>query len=283
MHRLLYFLGFLVLLVACNLEQEIELDLPEYEEKVIVEAYLEAGKPYRLLLTRSSSYFSPFPINLEETFNQLLLNDASVFITHNGNTVQLNNLPGLDPETNKIFNYVAGQIAIFDTINPYDLRIVLANGETIESRTTFLPVIPIDSVVYKFQETGLENDSARVLTYFNDQIDRDNFFRRTLYKYKNGDLEEQQDFVTDDRIIEEVIVFGTGYDFALGDTLINRIYNIDEAYYRFLSSLQLAVDANGNPFGQPSPIIPGISSNGDNAIGIFTTLNFAETVTIIQK
>lgn len=283
MRQLFPFAILLLILVACNLEQEIELDLPAYEEKIILEAYLEAGQNYRLLLTRSSSFFSPFPTNLEETFSQLLVSDAEVVITHRGEQITLDNVPTIDIETGKIFNYSANQTVPFDTIHPFELSITLADGAVINSTTKFLPVIPIDSIVYEFKERASVRDSARVLTYFNDPIDQDNFYRRTIYKYKGGELEEQQDFVSDDRIVEDVVVFGTGYNFKLGDTVLNRIYHIDEGYYRFLNSLQLAVDGNGNPFGQPSPLISSVQSSDGRAIGIFTTLNFSEKETIIER
>jgi hypothetical protein len=284
MRTITYFLLLSTLAFACNLEQEIELNLPEYEEKIIVEAYLDAGQPYQLLLTRSSSYFAPFPTNIEETFNQLLVNDAEVYITYRGKTVQLNNTPGINPLTGKLFNYAAPEVAIFDTIEPYELEIILRDGKTIESTTRFLPIVPIDSVVVQFrEEAGSEVDSARVLTYFNDRRDEDNFYRRTLYAYENGNLEILQDFSTDDRFAEGLFVFGTAYEFAAGDTVLNRVYHIDEAYYRFLTSLQLAIAANGNPFGQPSPVIPAVGGTAENAIGIFTTLNYAEELTILQE
>lgn len=284
MRHIFYFLLLSILAFACNLEQEIELDLPDYEEKIIVEAYLDAGQPYQLLLTRSSSYFAPFPTNIEETFSQLLVNDAEVYISHRGNTVQLNNTPGINPLTGKLFNYAAPETAVFDTIEPYELEIILPDGSTIESSTRFLPIVPIDSVVVQFrEEENSEVDSARVLTYFNDRPNENNYYRRTLYAYRDGSLETLQDFATDDRFAENLIVFGTAYEFAPGDTVLNRIYHVEETYYNFLTSLQLAVAANGNPFGQPSPVIPGVRGTAENAIGIFTTLNYAEEQTILEE
>lgn len=284
MRALLIFLTVSWLAFACNLEQEIELNLPEYEEKIIVEAYLDAGRPYQLLLTRSSSYFAPFPTTIEETFSQLFVNDAAVYITHRGNKVRLNNTPGINPQTGKLFNYAAPEMAVFDTIEPYNLEIILPDGRTIESSTRFLPIVPIDSVVVQFrEELNSEVDSARVLTYFNDRPGEDNYFRRTLYVYRDSGLQTLQDFTTDDRFAEDLIVFGTAFEFAPGDTVLNRIYHLEESYYRFLTSVQLALAANGNPFGQPSPVIPGVGGTADNAIGVFTTLNYAEEETILEE
>ena len=47
----------LPLSVACNLEKEIEIELPEYGGQIALECCLEPGKPYRLTLTRSTAYF----------------------------------------------------------------------------------------------------------------------------------------------------------------------------------------------------------------------------------
>ena len=280
----LYLLVLSASIFACNLEQEIELNLPEYEEKIIVEAYLEANQPYQLLLTRSSAYFAAFPTDIQETFNQILVNDAEVYITHRGNTVRLNNTPGVNPLTGKLFNYAVAETVVFDTIEPYHLEIMLADGSTIESSTRFLPTVPLDSIVVEFEDNGNSaTDSARLLTYFSDRPGEANFYRRILSVYQDGRLNTLQDFTTDDRIAENTIVFGTAYDFAPGDTVLNRIYHIDQAYYDFLSSIQLALAANGNPFGQPSPIIPGVGGTARQAIGIFTALSYAEEQTIIER
>jgi hypothetical protein len=99
-----------------------------------------------------------------------------------------------------------------------------------------------------------------------------------------GDLDSlEQDFVTDDRIVDDsLIVFGTGYDYAVGDTVINTLYHITEEYSTFLESLNAAVSANGNPFGQPSPIISNLEGSA-NAIGIFTGLTYDRRVDIVEK
>ena len=80
--------------------------------------------------------------------------------------------------------------------------------------------------------------------------------------------------------MEDVVVFGTGYDFEEGASVVNTIYHISEDYYNFLESTQGAIQANGNPFAQPSPIIGNIESEID-AFGIFTTINYDRKLTVI--
>ncbi|KGE88676.1 hypothetical protein IX84_08405 [Phaeodactylibacter xiamenensis] len=263
----------LLALSACNLEQEVEINLPDYEVRPVLEAYVEPGERYRLLLTRSAGYFAPLP-SLDNLLEELLLDSAEVSITHDGVTYQLENTLLFDPTTQKIYNYAAGSNDLVPTESdlPFELNITLPNGETIRAETRLLPQVEIDSVVIEFPETGNPADTlARALTYFTDNPNTDNFYRRMLQLNSLDSLPEQ-DFVTDDRLVEDsTIAFGTGFNYKAGDTLITTLYHISEDYATFLESVDGAAAANGNPFGQPSPVISNLEGTA-NALGIFTAL-----------
>jgi len=79
----IYFLLLVAIAFAsCNLEKEIELELPEYERQTVVECYLEPGLPYTLLLTKSDGFFSSFG-DLDENFlSNLLEEGAEIKIKH---------------------------------------------------------------------------------------------------------------------------------------------------------------------------------------------------------
>lgn len=264
-------------LAACGLEREVEIELPVYESKAVVECYLEPGRPYRLLLSRSEPYFSPFPTAASEFLNNLLIDNAEVIIRHQGNEYRLRNQLVLDGEINKIYNYSNDQRVPFDYDDDFELFITLPGGETITAITRLLPPIPIDSVRVEFNET---DTLARVLTYFTDPSREKNFYRRMLH-YNSLDSIPEQDFTLDDRFVEDVVVFGSAYDYLRGDTVFNTLFHIDRPYYDFLESLNAAIISNGNPFGQPSPIISNLEGSA-SAIGIFTGLSFVREQTIIE-
>jgi hypothetical protein len=269
---------FLLFLAACNLEKEIDLQLPEYENQFIVECYLEPGQPFTLLLSRSASYFDPFPTTTNEFLENILEDDAEVTITHNDITYTLKNQLVFNPFTRKVFNYFSEEKVPVDYESDFELYIRTKDGKIITAETRILPVIPIDSVVVQFAET---DTLARVLTYFTDVPQQKNYFRRMLHLSSLDSIPEQ-DFATDDRFVEDLVVFGTAYDYAEGDTIINTLYHIDQAYYEFLLSVAIAVNANGNPFGQPSPVISNLQGDAD-ALGIFTGLSYDRVVTIIRR
>jgi len=278
---ILILLSFLFLWTACgNLEQEIDLELPEYEPKIVVECYLEPGQPFALLLTKSQSFFDPFDFELA-TISQILEDSATVIITHNGITYELENEIATNPPFfTKFYNYSSETLVPLDYENEFDLEIVSKNNEVITATTRLLPPITIDSLVVDFDP--ITDTLARTLTYFQDDLTTEDYYRRQL---NLGTITRapQQDFTTTDDFVEDgTIVFGGGYDFEIGDTVISTITHITKEYHDFLESISGAVDVNGNPFGQPGGIISNVESD-IGALGIFTGISYDRIQVVVEK
>ncbi len=74
-----------LILVSCNLTRDVDIELPEYDRQPVVECYLEPGKPFRLLLTRSYAFFDEF--GLDSNFLQnTLYGGAVVTISYDGDS-----------------------------------------------------------------------------------------------------------------------------------------------------------------------------------------------------
>ena len=273
-------LTFTVLLFsACNLEQEIDLKLPDYEGQLVVECYLEPGKPFTLLLSESTGFFEPFSTDAGQFLNEILVSDAQVEIEHAGQTYVLQ--PGLffDVNTGKIFNYQTPALVPENHDEDFRLHIRTADGKIATAQTRILPKVAIDSVVVEWAPS---DTLALVLTYLTDDPGQTNYYRRMLHR-SSLDSTALQNFVTSDRIVESgVLVFGSGYEFSEGDTIINTIVHIDKAYYEFLESVQNAVIAGQSPFGTPGRLITNLEGDA-GAVGIFTGLSYDRVVTIIQR
>ena len=275
----LYCCVFVALLFSCgNLEQEIELELPPYESQIVVECYLIPGQPMTLLLTKSAAYFDPLPTENFEFLERILEDSAEVAIRHNGVTYEMRNELFFNATTSKLFNYVNPELVPEEFENDFFLNIKTKDGREITSQTRLLPVVPIDSVVVEFNE---EQDTlARVLTYLPEDPSTDNYYRRMLHEGSLDSIPEQDFTTNDDFVDDEQLVFGSGFDFKEGDIVINSIFHIDREYFDFLESVFFAIDANGNPFGQPAAINSNVE--GD-AIGIFTGLSVDRVVTVVEK
>ena len=278
-----FLLAVLTLTLACrDFTNEVAVDLPEYTPEYVVEAYLEPGKPFRVLLTKSDAFFSPFPTQGDQFIENLLVAEAEVIIRHNGKETNVPNQPAFDFETGKLYNYTTSFET--DTVpanytDPFELEINTEDGTRLTARTTLLRPVPIDSVVVQFNDDE-QDPTARILTYLTDDTDTDNYLRRQVHNVSLDSVPEQ-DFVTPDDIIggEGVIAFGTGFDYAEGDTVINTIFHLDRAYYDFLLSVDNAEASNGNPFGTPGVIL----GNVEGGIGIFTGLSYDRATTIVQR
>lgn len=265
------FLAFSILtLSACGgLEKEIDLNIPPYESQLVVECYLEPGQPFTLLLTKSAAYFDAFPQNDFDFIEGILAEGATVTIRHRGEVYQLANEIYFDPEREKLYNYRSNALVPNDTEQDFTLQITMPDGREITGRTRILPVVPIDSTVVEFSS---EVDTlARLLTYLSEDPAKDNYYRRQLH-VSSLDSIPDQDFTTNDDFVDDgKIIFGSGFDFVEGDTVFTTIFHIDRAYYDFLESIFFALDANGNPFGQPAAIRSNVEGDG---IGIFTGLSY---------
>jgi hypothetical protein len=250
-----------ILFTACDLEKDIELDLPSYENKIVVECYLEPGQPYKLTLTESVSYFTEPQAPT--------VNNALVIITYNGIKDTLKFIPQFDDLTGKFYNYVSETIVPEDYDGVFTLYVRDLKGREVTGQTK-IPVPPtINSVEFIYNSA---DSLAFAYTKFNDVDINANDYYRYLVTFDNFKGAEAVDLLLNDRVqsTDNEIAVGFRYKLKKGDFIILNIYHMNEDYYRYLESINLAIDANGNPFGQPA----SIKSNVQGGIGIFTGLNY---------
>ncbi len=262
----------ILVLGACNLEKEIDIDLPDYNSQPVVECYLEPGKPYRLLLTRSASYFATFDL---EDPTAALWNGATVTIQVDGKNILLENQVFFDPLTLQFSNYGSDEIVPEGTDLTFQLFIEFQDGLTITGETRILPVVPMDSLVVETNSTG----KARVITYFTEDLATRNYYRR-MVNFGSRDSVLQDFLVDDDFFDTEKGAFGTGFSFESGDTLIHTLVHMDEPYFTYLNTLTQSIGANLNPFGQPGLILSTVTGTA-NPIGVFTGLSMDRDTLIL--
>lgn len=271
------YIYILIVLVGCNLENEVPINLPAYEPQVVVECYLEAGKPIRLLLARSNRFFDKFDLSsLETVLDESLVQDASVRVLHGSEEIVLRNDINFDQQTGFLANYLSWE-RVPETSDTFHLEILLPDGSEIFSQTAMIPQIPFDSIVVEYQDT-----LARVLTYFTDSFDEENFYRRHLH-LTSLDSIPYQDFLAEDTFTDNgTIVFGTGFEFEEGDTIINTLYHLPREYYDYLVSVTFSIQANLDPITQPGSIFSNVQGDA-NPLGIFTVLTYARDTAVIGQ
>lgn len=263
-----YQLFFLLLsccfLTACN--QAIDLNLPVYESKMVVEFYLEDKQPLRCLLQESVAYTDVKPLQL--------IDSALVILSYQGKNDTLANQRLVDRKMEKAYNYVNTKVFRAQLDVTYKLYIKDKRGREMRGETKFLRAVSIDSIVYKFKK-----DSVSAGMLFKDPAQEVNYYR--LVAYPEREIIKRQgtwDIRLRDLIFNgQSFSFFTGYSFSKGDTIVGRLYNLTANHFEFSESIQNAKSANGNPFAQPA----NIRSNVVGGLGIFTAITFDEQRLVI--
>lgn len=262
---LLLTLGLSIVTFSCNLEKDLDINLPTLKPQLVVESYLEPGMPYRLALTESTEFLAdPRPI---------LVTDATVIIFHNGQPDTLKFATTYDTLNQKVYTHTSKTIMRGRPGDVYTLQITDKSNRTLTGTTTVLPAVPIDTIEYSYNNQG----KAFLVAKFKDSINIQNFYRFSVY---NGTKRDRVvDYPADDTFgSSEGFAFGTGFDFEKNDTALVTLYHLEKPFFDFVSSVDNAKEANGNPFAQPA----GVKSTVQGGLGVFTTLVYDRKIIILK-
>ncbi|PKV63129.1 DUF4249 domain-containing protein [Pontibacter ramchanderi] len=262
-----WLLPLLLLLSSCDLEQDVDVKLPPHESQLVVECYLEPGKPLRAVVLESVSYFNEPELPL--------VPDAEVIITHKGRAIKLPFSPVQNKETGKYYTHRKSEKLNLQPGDVVTLEVKDGKGRRVTGSTTILGQVPIEAVEWKFNE----KNKAYLLTSFQDDPNAANFYRYMVHRDSLSNSSDR-DFVSNDRLTNgKRVSYGSGYDYEEGDTLIISLFHLEQQYYDFLGSVSDARNANGNPFAQPSRIMSSVKGG----IGIFTNLSYNRRTVVITK
>ncbi len=253
-------------LSACDLEKDIEVSLPSSGPNLVVESYVESGRPLQVLLTESSGYFA----DLEPR----LVNDAEVTVSVNGDKVVLEQGIYLDQRSGKFYNYASKIANLYPTGTELSLSIKSKDGRELNGKTSILPIVPIDTA-----SQFIVSDSTVIANaLFKDKVDEKNFYRIQIINISRRRPTSTEFEFTDELFNGQQIPIQSRVRGSVGDTLSIRLFHIAEDYYNFLQSVQSASSANGNPFAQPVVI----RSTVNGGIGVFTSLSYDTRQVIIR-
>jgi hypothetical protein len=252
-------------LAAC--QQDIDVKLPPYEPKLVLECYLEDGQPVRLSLMESRSYL--------DVSGLLLVNSAVVVLSHQGRSDTIPNVPFVDLATRKSFNYSSPTRLKADFDAPYTLTVRDKSGRTLTATTRFIKPVAIKRLTPEFNQQG----KAYALTTFDDNPQQKNYYRLTQTRNRRVDTLATNTLLDDSFSNGKEINWGSGYDYEVGDTIHGTLYHCTEAYYKFLTTSRSARQANANPFAASGEVI----SNVQGGLGVFATLSYSYRWVVVKK
>ncbi len=283
MKLLKYFTPFLLIFLVVACEREIQIDLPSSQNLIVVEGNIEAGKRPVILLTRNQGFFESFPIDLESFVEEFVIQDAEVKLS-NGIitetlqfTLDFNNYP---------FFYYTGSIITGEVGKTYTLEII-AEGQTLTSSTTLPDSVPIDSAWFELNPFDVNEDSLGV-SYLTI-MDPDTFGNAyRLFAKRNSELQffpVPGSSFNDDFVNGQRVTFFTGrgdepfaatdtfvpneFFYTLGDTMFFKFATMGRKEYDFYSTLDAAINSNGNPFASPTLV----KSNINGGLGVWVGMS----------
>lgn len=284
--KLLIFSLLFLIFAAC--QTEIEVDLPDYEPKLIVEGYIENGQRAYVMLTRSIPYFQG--IDLEYIINNVLVLDADVTITSSdGETEKLSLMPY--GESPFYFAYVSNMVGKENTT--YDLEIKWA-GKTYTSRTSILHTFELDSIGLDHSLETLADTSYTVRVLMTDDASEMNYYQFFI-KIHGRKLHDNIWVTALPVSFDDATFNGQQFTYEVlrsnpstffmpkmdeeaqreyfrmtcrpGDTVYVKHCQMDYDSYQFWNTGGNEAAMGQNPFMNPAPIISNI--HGDNVSGLW--------------
>ncbi len=251
-----YTLWLVLLLQLFGCRKDVSLELPEYQEKIVIEASIETGLPAIAYISKGVPYFGEFDFTQPQ---EAFVKNAIVVVSDGSNSdtlVALNPAIGYVYSGTKLFGKTGGVYTIKVTVN----------NQTFEATTTILNPPQLDSLYFKAERDSLgfiwqkfsePAGSGNAYRWFAKRLNRDVFYSPPFnsvfndqfidgktfeFGYDRGAQPNQSQANRDDP--------ERGY-YKMGDTVIVKFCTIGKAEYDFWYTYYLNRSSNGNPFSAP--------------------------------
>lgn len=290
-------LGVLLALTSC--EEDINVDVPESETSMVMEARIENGGIPILLLTRDQAFFSDISAS---QLTSLFIDSADVWITNFKDTVRmqpvnLSDLPeGIELPSGGNIPLDLSQVSEDVNLTAYiptsgdivgrlgDRYKIHAETKRFEASSTtrlIQPAAKLDSVFYTSLDNPDQDTLVRVSITVNDPEGLPSYYRFFTKRNANPFYAPLFGSVATDAAVDgEVFDFPInrayprlGRDqiedrtpfFERGDTVTIKLCAIEEEVYRFWNTLEDDLRNQGNPFGSATII----QDNVEGGLGVF--------------
>jgi hypothetical protein len=294
-----------LLLVSC--QTEIEVKIPTYYNKLVVEGYIENGEYPMVSLYRSAPYFST--MTMEYLMDSIVIQDAKVFVTTSkGDKHEL--FLTLHPQAPLFIAYTS--YAFKGELNTsYTLQIEW-NNKIYTSETKILDTFDLDSVAFVPNFGHTEIDSvANIRIWMTDNGQSGNYYQFKV-KIHCEQFQDRLWITTIPAAFDNSPFFGQSFnyeiirgapstvfmpemteherrryfrmDYRIGDTVYMRYARLEESAYRFWQSASSELTFGQNPFMSPTPITSNIQCNtGEKCLGVWCGSAAKEVVLVFDS
>jgi hypothetical protein len=250
---LILFLPALISLVSTSCNEELKLDIPEPDDLIVIDGWIDNGQFAKVLLTSNTAYFSSVD---SVSIRNLVLTRAKVTVSDGVNSEVLilrrndNYFPPYIYEGNEIMG---------ETGKSYTVTAEYG-GKKAWATTTIPPPVPVDTFYFKLLTNS--DSLGTIHIEFTDPADQKNYYR-IFTKRIGDDLRYKSAMIM---ALDDNYFSGRKFGFSmsrspdsylstkgnqyykLGDSVSLKFCTIDKEQYEFWNSFQDEVLNNSNPF-----------------------------------
>ncbi|NRA11375.1 MAG: DUF4249 domain-containing protein, partial [Crocinitomicaceae bacterium] len=298
--KLLYILVIGILISSCT--KEVVIDIPGYEETLVVDGRIETGQPPVIFLSTSKEVYSPTDI---ETFLNGYISGATVSVSNGTSTVVLDEIcsSSLTPAMAEVVSAMLGipvsqltnyNICAYTTLDTtvwgevgktYTLSIT-HDGKNYTGETTIVDPTPLVTSYWQ-PESGTPNHGYSWCTLADPPNQFDGYlWEVNIIGHANGDTTDTGFEPTYSPVFDDAFFDGLEFDFwyenpfaygggvaeelrglyETGDTVLIKLSKMDRTIFEFYEKKYVQLQTAGNPFATPTNI-PNNLNNG--ALGIW--------------
>lgn len=300
--RILGILSLVLILASCT--KEVQIDVPDFEQKLVVDGRIETGQPPIVLLSKSQNIYSPTSL---ESFLNSFQSGAIVTVSNGSDTVVLDEIctdnlpPGTEAIAADLFgipeedlaNYHLCAYTTFNTAiwgevgKTYSLKIEF-EGKTYTSITKIEQPTALDSVYWK-QDPAPDPGYGFSWATLTDPA---NQFDAYMWEVKrinmvNGAPKDANYTKTYSPVFDDEFINGKTFDFFYenpmsyddpsytdhnkgyyreGDSVVIKLSKMSSDVYDFYEKKYTQLQTNGNPFASPTAIPTNITGG---ALGVW--------------
>lgn len=283
--------------ILTNCEKEITADLPDPEQKIVVDGYIEAGQLPIVILNQNFPYFGTFTFDF---YQENFVRNADVRVTVDGNENPLTEIcwSELDEAERAIlaqsiganvdslgdnFEYCVytnfGLIGEFG--KTYTLNITTQDGQELSSVTQIPQPVPLDSLWIEQHAGGAEfEEYYRIYVELTDPQESGNYYR--YFTQTNDEPYYPGSF----SVFDDALVNGEHFSFSLdkgkpkgsdfdldtegyfkqGDAVNIKWCTLDKDAYNFWNTLEYSANSAG-PLGAAVEVLTNIEGGLGNWTG----------------
>jgi hypothetical protein len=242
----------MLLLLGCQLEDNVNVKLPPQNPSLVVEAVLRPGKPMELTFTESGK--------MSDSLSQKFVENAIAFFVVGNDTIPLKNRCYVRPDDDVAINYTSE--VLLPRREEGTLKLYIQSGANIlTSEARFVKPV----VIKECRVAGLNVDA--VVDNIYDGSDR--LFRMEVFLYlgkeRKATYRDVYNFSNDN---SAEIKLHLNLENKKRDSLKVVVSHISKEYYEYIYSCARALDAFYSLLTVPTPI----KSNIKGGVGIFTVV-----------